>query len=158
MMRGIAPRARRAKASAAANDGFSLLEVLIALTLIALVAALVGPRLLGQLDRSKVTAARVQIRALMSALETMRLDVGRYPTAEEGLATLVQAPDGIDEGGEGWHGPYLNAGLPDDPWGNPYLYEPPGDPEGQPRIGSLGADGREGGTGISADIVSGTAQ
>ena len=133
--------------------GYSLLEVLIVLTIIALIAALVGPRLIAQLDRSKVTAARVQIRTLSSALETMRLDLGRYPRADEGLALLITAPRGRDE--DGWRGPYLDADVPDDPWGGAYLYTPPREDFARPRIASLGADGQEGGEGLAADIVIG---
>ncbi len=131
--------------------GYSLLEVLIVLTIIALVAALVGPRLIAQLDRSKVTAARVQVRSLASSLETMRIDIGRYPTAQEGLALLVNAP----ANDESWAGPYLDAPAPEDPWGGAYVYSPPREDFARPRIASLGADGKEGGTGLAADIVHG---
>lgn len=130
--------------------GYSLLEVLIVLTIIALIAALVGPRLMMQLDRSKVTAARVQIRALASAVETMRLDIGRYPTSEEGLELLVSAPRGRDN--SLWRGPYLDGALPADPWGGEYLYAAPADELARPDIFSLGADGEEGGEGVAADI------
>jgi general secretion pathway protein G len=138
-----------------AERGFSLLEVLIVLTIIALVAALVGPRLVAQLDRSKVTAARVQIRAITSALEALRMDLGRYPSADEGLRLLVEAPAGAAETGEIWQGPYLETELPTDPWGRPYAYEPPPDPEGRPVVLSLGADGVPGGAGLAADIAFG---
>ena len=139
------------------EDGYSLLEVLIVLTIIALVAALVGPRLMSQLDRSKVTAARVQIRALSSSLETMRVDIGRYPTNQEGLDLLVHpsAPRGE---GDGWQGPYLDSDVPVDPWGGAYVYQAPRDEGARPRIVSLGADGREGGTGLAADVAFGDAQ
>ena len=135
--------------------GFTLLEILIVLTIIALVAAFVGPRLMAQLDRSKVTAARVQIRSLTSSLETMRLDLGRYPTEGEGLALLVQSPARTLEDAELWQGPYLEAGVPDDPWGRPYLYRPPARVDGRPLIISLGADGAEGGSGNAADLFFG---
>lgn len=131
--------------------GYSLLEILIVLAIIALIATLVGPRLLGQLDRSKVTAARVQSRAIVSALETMRLDIGRYPTTEEGLVALMTAPTGAEAT---WAGPYLDQAAPADPWGNPYVYAPPSTPESRPRVGSLGADGKEGGDGAAKDIFS----
>ncbi|NEX94888.1 type II secretion system major pseudopilin GspG [Caulobacter sp. 17J65-9] len=145
-------RRRRTARARTAERGFSLLEVLIVLTIIALVAALVGPRLIAQLDRSKVTAARVQVRALTSALETLRLDLGRYPTADEGLHLLVQAPASAADAGEVWQGPYLETDVPDDPWGRPYAYQPPAEPEGRPTVVSLGADGREGGAGLAADV------
>lgn len=135
--------------------GFTLLEILVVLAIIALVAAFVGPRLMAQLDRSKVTAARVQIRSLVSSLETMRLDLGRYPTESEGLAMLVTPPPGVGEAGELWQGPYLDSGLPEDPWGRPYLYTPPAGTSGRPTVGSLGADGAEGGDGIDADLFFG---
>ena len=130
--------------------GYSLLEVLIVLTIIALIAALVGPRLMAQLDRSKVTAARVQVRAIASAIETMRLDLGRYPTDEEGIALLNEAPSGVDA--DLWRGPYLDAETPIDPWGGDYVYEAPQADFERPRVASLGADGEAGGEGLAADI------
>jgi general secretion pathway protein G len=136
--------------------GYSLLEVLIVLAIIALVAALVGPRLIAQLDRSKVTAARVQITSLMSSMETMRIDLGRYPSASEGLDLLTRAPNGEETGV--WAGPYLDAGIPNDPWGRPYVYEAPANAAARPRIASLGADGEPGGEGLAADISVGDPQ
>ncbi len=130
--------------------GYTLLEMLIVLSIIALIAALVGPRLFAQFDRSKVTAAHVQAKSLRSALDTMELDIGRYPTQEEGLNLLVQQPaDGV----ENWHGPYLSGALPRDPWGHNYFYEAPKDSSQEPQIMSYGADGKPGGTGNDADIV-----
>lgn len=131
--------------------GYSLLEVLIVLTIIALIAALVGPRLMAQLDRSKVTAARVQVRAISVAIETMRLDLGRYPTNQEGLSLLAAPPTG-DVNAALWRGPYLDAETPMDPWGAPYVYEAPRSDFGRPRVASLGADGAPGGDGLAADI------
>lgn len=133
--------------------GYSLLEVLIVLTIIALIAALVGPRLMAQLDRSKVTAARVQARAITAALETMRLDLGRYPTDQEGLALLNAPPNGADA--DLWRGPYLDADTPADPWGAAYVYQAPRADFQRPRVASLGADGEAGGEGLAADIVVG---
>lgn len=132
--------------------GYSLLEVLIVLTIIALIAALVGPRLMAQLDRSKVTAARVQVRAIASAIETMRLDLGRYPTNEEGIA-LLNAPPADDS--DLWRGPYLDAETPVDPWGAAYVYQAPQADFERPRVASLGSDGAVGGEGLAADIVFG---
>jgi general secretion pathway protein G len=140
----------KARAKRWRERGYSLLEVLIVLTIIALIAALVGPRLMAQLDRSKVTAARVQMRALSSALETMRLDIGRYPTTEEGLGLLVNPPRGRSS--DLWRGPYLDGALPADPWGGAYLYAAPEGDFGGPQIASLGSDGEEGGEGVAADI------
>lgn len=133
--------------------GYSLLEVLIVLSIIALIAALVGPRLIAQLDRSKVTAARVQIRAIVASLETMHLDIGRYPTTAEGLALLLTQPEGAES--NLWRGPYLDGAMPPDPWGRPYVYAAPARDFERPRIASLGADGEEGGEGLAADIVYG---
>jgi len=143
---------RTRRAARAARRGFTLLEVLIVLAIIALVAAVVGPRLMAQFDRSKVTAAGVQARSLASALETMRLDLGRYPSADEGLDLLVQAPQSGSDASGLWQGPYLNGKLPLDPWSRAYVYEPSADENQSPRIVSLGADGKPGGTGLAADI------
>lgn len=129
--------------------GFSLVEVLIVLAIIALVAALVGPRVFAQLDRSKVRAASVQISALRSALGTLRLEIGRYPTGDEGLDLLVRADPAVVTG---WYGPYLDDGVPMDPWGRPYVYVAPATPDAEPQVLSLGADGEVGGEGLNADI------
>ncbi len=130
--------------------GFSLLEILIVLMIIAMITTLVGPRLMSQLDRSKVQTARVQARALLTAVETMRLDLGRYPSTEEGLAILTNPPANPGPG-ETWVGPYLSGALPVDPWGRPYIYRLSADGL-TVDIGSLGSDGREGGTGNAADV------
>jgi len=136
-------------AQSAAKRGYSLLEILIVLTIIALIAALVGPRLFAQLDKSKVTTARVQVKALQTALDTMRLDIGRYPNQQEGLELLMQAdPKRV----AGWSGPYLGGSLPKDPWKNGYVYEAPPDGEHPPKVYSLGSDGKPGGQGYAADI------
>ena len=141
--RRLRSRARRDRA------GYSLLEILIVVAIIALLAALVGPRIMAQLDRSKVRTAEVQARALVSALHTMRLDIGRYPTEDEGLTLLVENPSGAVTG---WYGPYLDGGVPADPWGRPYVYETPATPEGNPAVISLGSDGQPGGTGLAQDV------
>jgi general secretion pathway protein G len=147
----LAPkRARWARRSAKA--GYSLLEILIVLAIIALIAALVGPRLFAQLDHAKVTTARVQVKSLETALQTMELDIGRYPTQSEGLALLMDAPD--RKATPGWNGPYLSSGVPNDPWGHAYVYDPPTDRTHPPRVHSLGADGKAGGEGDAADIYS----
>lgn len=137
--------------------GYSLLEILVVLAIMAVLAALVAPRFMGQLDRSKVTAAQTQVQALRSALDVMYLDLGRYPSAEEGLDLLVSPPSDSRLAAR-WFGPYIEGGLPVDPWGNDYVYEPPmTNLEGQrvpPIVLSLGADGERGGTGLDADISS----
>jgi general secretion pathway protein G len=134
-----------------AKAGFTLLEVLIVLSIIALIAALVGPRLFGQFDRSKVTAAAVQVKSLKSALDTMQLDIGRYPTEQEGLTLLVQAGG---DGAANWSGPYLSGALPKDPWGHDYLYVVASTTSDEPKVCTYGADGKPGGSANAADICS----
>jgi general secretion pathway protein G len=131
-----------------ASSGFSLVEMLVVLTIIALILGLVGPRVLGYLGDSRVKTAKLQIESLGSALDLYYLDVGRYPSTSEGLNALVQRPTGI----EIWNGPYVKGGrVPLDPWGNAYLYRSP--LETAPyEIVSHGSDGQEGGSGLAADI------
>jgi general secretion pathway protein G len=132
------------------EDGFTLIEILVVITIIGLIMSLVGPRVLTYLSESKVKAATIQIQSFASSLDLFYLDLGRYPTSSEGLAALVQRPGGST----GWNGPYLkNNSVPNDPWGNPYKYRSPGD-HNPYEIISLGSDGREGGTGTAADIKS----
>lgn len=135
-----------------ARAGFSLLEILVVLSIIALIAAVVGPRLYAQLDKSKAQTARLQIRSLEAALETMRLDIGRLPTEEEGLNLLVQ---GDASQVPGWAGPYLDKALPNDPWARPFVYVAPAEgADSRARVISVGADGQEGGEGINSDVTS----
>jgi general secretion pathway protein G len=128
--------------------GFTLVEMLVVLTIIALILGLVGPRVLNYLGESRTKAAKLQIESFGSALDLFYLDAGRYPTASEGLNALVQRPTGA----EIWNGPYVKGGkVPSDPWGNPYQYRSP--VESAPyEIVSYGSDGREGGTGTAADV------
>ena len=119
--------------------GVTLIEMLVVVTIIALFAALVGPKLFTNLDKARVTAARTQIRSLKAALGTYKIDLGTFPTTEQGLGVLR---------------PYLDADLPNDPWGHAYVYKFPGEHGDEPDIVSLGADGQPGGEGINADIVS----
>jgi general secretion pathway protein G len=142
----------RTRRRAGAKAGYSLLEILVVLAIIALIATLVGPRLLSQLDRSKITTAKAQIRSLETSLETMRLDIGRFPTDSEGLRLLVEKP--ADTAAPGWLGPYLDGRLPPDPWGAAYVYKSPPEGADKPIILSLGADGKEGGEGLNADVSS----
>ncbi len=132
------------------TTGFTLIEILVVLVILGLLAGLVGPRLFGKVDSSKVRTAETQVRMLKTALQTYRLDVGRYPSAEEGLAALQLRPEGA--GAPTWAGPYLDENLPADPWGNPYQYrdEPAGGQEFT--LYSFGADGAPGGEGLAADI------
>jgi general secretion pathway protein G len=130
--------------------GFTLVEILVVITIIGLIMAIVGPRVLNYLGESKVKAARIQIESLGSALDLYYLDMGRYPNSSDGLAALVQRPGNAEE----WNGPYLKGGVvPNDPWGHAYLYRSP--VEHAPyEIVSYGSDGQEGGAGTAADISS----
>lgn len=130
--------------------GFTLLELLVVIVIIGLLAAYVGPKYFSQLGKSEVTIAKAQIEAFEKSLDTYRLDVGRYPSAEEGLAALLAAPASA---GAKWNGPYLKKGVPPDPWGKPYQYRAPGT-KGEYEIISLGKDGQPGGAGEDADISS----
>ncbi len=129
--------------------GFTLLEMLVVLVIMGLLAGLVGPQLLSRVDTSKVAAASTQARMLKTSLETMRLDVGRFPTKEEGL-DLLNAQPKDERLARRWHGPYLSEDVPLDPWGNPYVYEPQAD--SSLVLYSLGADGQPGGEGTNADV------
>ena len=132
------------------QGGFTLIEILVVITIIALIMSLVGPRVLNYLAESKVKAAKIQIQSLGSALDLFNLDTGRYPSTGEGLAALVQSPGTIPS----WNGPYLKGGVvPNDPWGKAYVYRSPGE-HGPYDIMSYGSDGQEGGTGTAADITS----
>ncbi|HEY0491792.1 MAG TPA: type II secretion system major pseudopilin GspG [Telluria sp.] len=132
------------------SRGFTLLELLVVIVIIGLLAAYVGPKYFSQLGKSEVTIAKAQIEAFEKSLDTYRLDVGRYPTTEEGMAALMAAPA---TAGVKWNGPYLKKGVPNDPWGNAYQYRSPGS-KGEYEIVSLGRDGQPGGTGDGADISS----
>jgi len=130
------------------TTGFTLLELLVVVAIIALLAAYVGPKFFGQVGMSKQTVARAQIESFNRALQVFYANVGRYPTAEEGLQAIVVAPAGADR----WNGPYLEKGIPNDPWGRPYHYRGPAG-QGDYVISSLGADGQPGGAGEAADIA-----
>lgn len=134
----VSTRTRRAR-------GFTLIELLVVLAILTLLAGLVGPRVLGQLGGAKSKTAVVQIADLDKSLELYKLDVGRYPTTEEGLDALVKKPGSVN----GWNGPYLKGGVPTDPWNHPYRYTNNG---GSIEIVSLGADGAPGGDGENADV------
>jgi general secretion pathway protein G len=144
-----ASRARR-RSVREGEGGFTLVEMLVVITIIALIMALVGPRVLNYLTESKVKTAKIQIESFATALDLFYLDVGRYPTSSEGLSALVQ---GSSTAGS-WNGPYLKGGnVPNDPWGKPYVYRSPGE-HGPYDLVSYGADGQEGGTGTASDITS----
>ncbi len=129
--------------------GFTLIELLVVMVIISLLAAFVAPRFFGQEKKAKQRGAKGQIALLESAMDTYRLDVGRYPTSEQGLEALREKPDDIDN----WDGPYLRKELPMDPWGNPYVYESPSE-HGDFAIMSYGADGNLGGEDMNMDIAS----
>jgi general secretion pathway protein G len=129
--------------------GFTLIELLVVVVIIGLLAGLVAPKFMGQVGKSNTSIARAQIEQLGKALDTYRLDVGTYPTTEQGLQALVVKPDGVER----WQGPYLVKGVPPDPWGRPYRYKTPGD-HGDYDMTSYGLDGQPGGTGENADVNS----
>lgn len=130
--------------------GVTLIELLVVVTIIALFASLVGPRLFRQVGRSRATAARAQISSFQTALGVYKLDTSQFPTTVQGLQALRTKPGEL----KGWDGPYLPQDIPLDPWGNPYVYKYPGEHGEEPDITSYGADGRAGGEGEEADIVS----
>ena len=128
--------------------GFSLIELLVVLVILGMLGGLVGPRLFNKVDSSKVDTAETQVRLLRAALQTYRLDVGSYPATEQGLAALISNPSDSKK----WDGPYLDDQLPQDPWGNPYVYIV--DPENFYGFAlySRGADGVDGGESLDADV------
>jgi general secretion pathway protein G len=128
--------------------GFTLVEIMIVIIIIGLIAALVAPRFFGKLSTAKQKTAKMQIEHFGTALDAFRLDVGRYPTSEEGLKALREKPSGA----ENWQGPYLPKEIPLDPWGAPYVYKSPGEKEEYDII-SYGLDKTPGGTGENEDIV-----
>ena len=130
--------------------GVTLIELLVVVTIIAMFGALVLPRLWKKVSGAKQTVAREQINGFITALGMYKLDTGRFPSTEQGLQALRVRPQ--DEAR--WDGAYLPQDVPPDPWGHPYVYKYPGEHGEEPDIISYGADGREGGDGENADIVS----
>lgn len=133
--------------------GFTLIEIMVVIVVIAILATLVAPEVFRQVGSAKESTARSQIEMLGAALDAYRLDVGRYPSTQDGLAALNQAPAGAST--SRWRGPYLRKQVPNDPWGNPYVFRSPG--QVNPRLYDLlshGEDGRPGGEGEAADITS----
>lgn len=129
------------------SRGFTLLELLVVMVIIGLLVSYVGPKYFSQLGKSEVKTAKAQMNALEKGLDTYRLDVGHYPSTEQGLAALFIAPSNEAK----WQGPYLKKAVPQDPWGNAYLYKTPGD-HGDVDLLSYGSDGRVGGQGDAGDI------
>ncbi len=136
------------------ENGFTLIEMLVTLVIIGLLASLVGPKLFGKLDSSKVQTAQTQVKMLKGSLETMRLDIGRFPSQSEGLS-LLNTPPTDDKLKNKWKGPYLDEDLPSDPWGAPYVYAVPG-PNGKPfALYSLGPDSNQNGEGAIGIVPAG---
>jgi len=131
------------------NRGFSLIELMVVLVILGLLTGLVGPRLFGRVDSSKVQTAETQIKMLRGALQTYRLDIGSYPSTTEGLEALLNPPADI---ADYWNGPYLEDELPLDPWRESYKYEHPADTMQGFALYSLGADSETGGEDLNADI------
>ncbi len=130
------------------RKGFTLIELLVVMVILGMLAALVGPQIFGKVGKGKQSAARTQIEMLGQALDSYRLDVGKYPSTSEGLNALVTNP-----GAQGWDGPYLKKALPNDPWGKPYQYQSPGS-HGDYDLLSYGGDGAAGGEGENKDVNS----
>jgi general secretion pathway protein G len=127
--------------------GFTLLELLVVVAIIGLLAAYVGPKYFSQLDKSEQALARAQIESFHRALASYRLDVGSFPTTQEGLGALLQPPPAAAK----WKGPYLSKAVPLDPWDKPYVYRAPG-AKGDYELLSYGKDGQPGGSGDAADV------
>ena len=132
------------------QKGFTLLELLVVLGIIAMLAGIVGPQVMKHMGESKTKAAKVQIEDLSATLDMYKLDLGTYPTSEEGLRALIESP----EGAKRWNGPYLSKSkIPLDPWQNEYHYVSPGE-HGKFDLFTFGADNKEGGEGEDQDVVS----
>lgn len=141
---------RQANTRRRTQSGVTLIEMMVVVTIIALFAALVMPKMFKRADAARVTAAHAQINGFMTALGAYKLDTSTFPTTEQGLQSLRVAPAGVPL----WKGPYLPQEVPNDPWGRPYAYKYPGDHGDEPDIVSMGADGTPGGEDINADVLS----
>jgi general secretion pathway protein G len=130
------------------RSGFTLIELLVVMVILGMLAAIVGPNLFGKVGKGRQSAAKTQIEMMGQALDSYRLDTGKYPNTSEGLNALNN-----NSGTQGWDGPYLKKGIPNDPWGKPYQYQAPGT-HGDYDLYSLGGDGAPGGDGENKDINS----
>lgn len=130
-----------------ANDGFTLLELLVVMVIVGLLASYVAPRFFAQIGKSEIQTAKAQINALEKALSAYRVDTGRFPTTQEGLNALIARPPGDSK----WFGPYLSKAVPLDPWGRPYVYHCPGAAGRDFELRTYGKDGKEGGEGEDQD-------
>ena len=136
-----------------AQQGFTLIEIMVVVVIIGILAALIGPQIMSKPDQARVQAAKSQIASLSNALNLYRLDNHNYPSTEQGLEALVKQPSGFPEA-KNWDPEGYFANVPEDPWGYPDIYLSPGQEERRYDIISLGADGQEGGEGVAADITS----
>lgn len=130
------------------KQGFTLLELLVVIVIIGLLASIAAPKLFSQIGKSETKTADAQIAALGLALDQYRIDVGQYPTTEQGLNSLNKNPGNLPK----WSGSYLKKSVPNDPWGKPYLYKSPGE-HGDYDLYTLGKDGQLGGTEEATDVV-----
>ena len=131
------------------EDGYTLTEMLVVIAIIGLIAAALTPAVFGQMNRARAKAAQLQLDTVAAAVEAFRTDIGRYPTASEGLSALTKEPAGA----EGWSGPYMrNDKALTDPWGHALIYAAPGSDGANFYVESLGADGKAGGTGLDRDL------
>ncbi|UCN00585.1 type II secretion system major pseudopilin GspG [Sulfurimonas sp. SWIR-19] len=130
------------------RSAFTLVELLVVIVIIALLSSLVAPKLFSKLDSAKVKTAVAQMQMLSQGLDSYRLDVGKYPTTQEGLAILWTKNSNV----KNWDGPYLPKAVKADPWGNPYHYKQPGADSNPYDLYSLGSDGKKGGSGDAKDI------
>ncbi|WP_052190673.1 MULTISPECIES: type II secretion system major pseudopilin GspG [Chitinibacter] len=134
--------------SRSAHAGFTLLELLVVLLIIALLAGYVGPKLFGEVGKAKTKTAASQMKSIADALDHYRLDTGRYPSNEQGLDALVKRPNDESK----WNGPYLMKDVPNDPWDKPYIYRVPGENGHDYDLLTYGLDGKAGGSGEDADV------